>query len=180
MSPQQQRFWNELKSLRGQIEYLYLYERHYDRIDRGLKMFLAFTSSGSIAAWVIWHSLSFVWGGLIAASQFLNAIKPHLPFEVRLTAIRRLTGKLEAAFVHWETSWSQVASGELSDAGINSRLAELKKVNVELIDDCLGDGNLPERPRLHDRAGARAARYFDIIYAQGDENDEETKRSIHT
>lgn len=163
MSPQQSRFWNELTSLRGQIEYLYLYEEHYEHVDRGIKIFLAFASSGSIAAWTIWSNLSFLWGGVIAASQFVNAIKDYLPFEKRLKATRQLGGKPESAFIQWETAWNQLANGELSDASINSRLAELKKVNVELLNDCLSEGTLPNRPELFPSAASRAALYFETI-----------------
>jgi hypothetical protein len=176
MSPQQRRFWNELTSLRGQIEYLYLYERHYESIDRGIKIFLAVASSGSIAAWTIWRNLSVLWGGIIAAAHFINTIKDYLPFERRLKSIQQLTGKLEAVFVQWETVWNQLAAGGLSDQSINSRLAELKKVKIDLLGDAFSDGSLPDRPKLHAPAASRAALYFNTIYAQGEGNGQDSNQ----
>jgi len=176
MSPQQQRFWNELTQLRGVIEYLCLYELSCERIDRGIKIFLAVTSSGSIAAWAIWRDLAPIWAVLIAGSQFINASKEHLPFERRLRAARQLTTKLEGLFVQWETKWNEIANGELSEADINSQLADLKKATVDLIGSCLSDGSLPDRPKLHATAAAKAVLYFETIYATGEDDDQEAER----
>ena len=171
-SAQQQRFWNELTQFRGQIEYLNLYEVHCERVDRAIKIFLALAANGSIAAWAIWREFSMLWGAIIAASQFLSAIKDHLPFERRLKCVRDLTGKLEAAFVQWEAGWNNLANGELSDEDINARLAELKKMKVELVTSCLSGATLPDKPRLHSAAATQAAHYFEIIYSTGG-NDEQ-------
>lgn len=147
-----------------------------ERWDRGIKVFLALASSGSIAAWTVWRDLSAVWGAIIAASQLVNAIKEHLPFEKRLKAVRQLASKLETAFVQWETAWSEVASGDLSDSAINSRLSELKKAKVDLIGHSLSEGALPDRPELHAQAKARAELYFETIYSTGEDDVKETQR----
>ncbi|HET9765871.1 MAG TPA: hypothetical protein VFS60_03430 [Thermoanaerobaculia bacterium] len=164
-SSQQDRFSNELTSLRGQIEYLNLYELRCERIDRGIKIALALASNGSIAAWAVWREFAMLWGAIIAGSQFLAAIKDHLPFEKRLKCVRELSSKLEGAFVQWEKSWNSVANGEFSNDEINSRLAELKLMKVELLTSCIAGVSLPENPRLLAQASAKAAMYFKIIYS---------------
>lgn len=169
----QQRFWNELTQLRGQIEYLNLYELHCERADRAIKIFLAVAASGSIAAWAVWREFSMLWGSIIAASQFLGAIKDQLPFERRLKCVRDLTGKLESAFVQWESAWTTVANGDLSNSDINSRLAELKRIKVDLFASCLSGVTLPDKPGLHSAASAQTDAYFRIIYSTGSHHDRE-------
>ena len=173
MSPQQQRFWNEVKQLRGHIVYLCLYEIRLERLDRCVKIFLAFTSSGSIAAWAVWREFAMLWGAIIASSQFLNAIKDFLPFERRLAAVRKLSTELEGLFVQWESTWNQISEGELSDAEINTRLTDLKRAKVELVGGRLAGASLPDIQRLHAAAASLAAAYFETIYELGEVNAEE-------
>lgn len=171
MSPQQERFWNELKVARGQIEYLSLYELRLERYDRFVKIFLAFTSSGSIAAWAVWREFAMLWGSFIAVSQFLSAIKEFLPFERRLGVVRKLSIDLEGLFIRWEAMWNQVAEGEFSDAETNSRLADLKKAKIDVLAARLSGASLPDIPKLRPVAAIRAAEYFDAIYGLGDDDE---------
>jgi hypothetical protein len=171
ISTQQLRFWNELTQLRGQIDYLCLYQLSCERVDRSLKMFLAVASSGSIAAWAVWRDFAMLWGGIIAASQLVSAIKSYLPFEKRLSASGELASKLEGLFVQWEGAWQQVADGGLSEREISDRITELKKVKVELENGCLKNNPLPDKPDLEKAAAKKAATYFKLVYQLGGTNE---------
>jgi hypothetical protein len=164
ITAQQLRFWNELAQLRGQLEFLCLLQRECERIDRSLKMFLAIAASGSIAAWAIWRDFAMAWGGIIATSQLINAIKPYLPFDKRIGIVSSLTSKLESLFVRWEGTWQQVADGELSEREISDKITEMKKLKLEIEESCLKNDTLPNKPKLEEAAAIKAQAYFRIIY----------------
>jgi hypothetical protein len=168
ISSQQLRFWNELTLLRGQIEYLQLYQLYCERLDRGVKMLLAIASNGSIAAWAVWREFAMLWGAIIATSQLIAAVKSYLPFEKRLTACAELASKLEGLFVQWEGAWQQVAEGQLSDREIAEKITELKKVKIEIEDKCLKGSPLPDKADFEEEAARKAARYFHVIYRMGE------------
>lgn len=56
-----------------------LFEK-YQHGDRFVNVLLDIASSGSIAAWAVWKSAPMVWGGIIAGSQLVTAIKPYFPY----------------------------------------------------------------------------------------------------
>ena len=76
----QARYWQTFNTLKRDALYINRYHAHVESIDRSLNIFSAFASNGSIAGWIIWKDIGFVWGGVIAASQALSAIKAYLPF----------------------------------------------------------------------------------------------------
>jgi hypothetical protein len=168
ISTQQLRFWNELKMLRGQMEYLNLYILYCERIDRLLKMFLAVSSSGSIAAWAVWQQFTYAWGAIIAGSQVVSAVKAYLPFEQRLKATTDVSSKLEGLFLQWETTWQKVAAGELAEDEIASRIARLKQAKINVVEISLRHCPLPDKPALRHRAAEMADSYFHSIYEIGD------------
>src|SRR6266571_5941537 len=107
----QERYWNELYQLKVHVNYVELHLRKAELIDRAMKVFLAFVSSGSIGAWVIWKDLAAVWGVIIAASQVLNAVQMYLPYKERLKALSGLLNDFEELLVYTEMKWFDVASG---------------------------------------------------------------------
>lgn len=58
----QEHFWKEFYQLKVHVNYVELHLGRTEMIDRGVKMFLAVTSSGSIGAWVVWRDYAFLWG----------------------------------------------------------------------------------------------------------------------
>ena len=57
----QEHYWKEFYRLKVHVTYLEIQLDRTEAIDRGLKMFLAITSSASIGAWAIWKEGAVVW-----------------------------------------------------------------------------------------------------------------------
>jgi hypothetical protein len=91
----QERYWTQLKHLKTHIFYCHFYALHTDKIDKGLNIFLALTSSGSIAAWAVVKDHAMLWACIIAASQIVTAIKPFLPYRQRAKALIALGDALQ-------------------------------------------------------------------------------------
>jgi len=57
-------------------ELLYKYQTR----ENAINIFLAIASCGSIAAWAIFKTYQNVWMVIIAGSQVITAIRPHIPY----------------------------------------------------------------------------------------------------
>ena len=152
-----------MKQFKAQAVYFGLYQLHCEKYDRGLKVISAVSSSASISAWVIWRTLSWVWGAIIAASQVLTAIKPYLPFEQRRKAAGELSSKYDGLFLQFESTWQKVAAGQLSDAQINEKITKLKLLAAQAVQHSV-KSPLPDKQQLIQQAAVIARQYFIAIY----------------
>ena len=57
----QQKYWNLLKELKVHVYYVQNYAVTQNKNDQIINIFLAVTSSSSIAAWALWKEYEFVW-----------------------------------------------------------------------------------------------------------------------
>jgi hypothetical protein len=161
-SDQQRRFWKELVTLRIHTYYLSEYYSKSEKIDRCINSFLAISSSGGIAGWVIWNEWGFVWAFIIAVSQLINAIKNYLPYKNRMKCTDKLMIALENLFYYAESKWFNVSQGLLSNADINKLTARIARAKNKYINSILGggEGSLPRNDKLMSIAEDMARKYF--------------------
>ena len=126
MSVYQQRYWNQLKELKTHVIYLHYYAARSEKWDKSVNIFLAVTSSSSIAAWAIWQQYQIVWAVIIALSQIVTAVKPFLPYRQRVKAISELNDKIQEIYLKCEKGWFSVAEGELTDKEIHDYFISLR------------------------------------------------------
>ncbi|KUO30543.1 hypothetical protein AVO52_18080 [Vibrio cholerae] len=160
----QERYWREMDQLKVHVLYLELYLEKTINIDRAMNMFLAIASSGSIAGWVIWQPLSFLWGAIIAVSHAINAIKPYLPYAKRLRALHSASNELESVFIAMESEWFNVAEGQLTSEQIHSLQMKYKEKIRQISQKHLSSSALPENEKLLVKAKSTAKNYFDNFY----------------
>ncbi|ELB2105561.1 hypothetical protein QNZ93_004543 [Vibrio parahaemolyticus] len=160
----QERYWREMDQLKVHVLYLELYLEKTINIDRAINMFLAIASSGSIASWVIWQHLSFLWGAIIALSQAINAIKTYLPYAKRLRAVQSASNELESVFINMESLWFKVAEGQLTDEQIHSLQIKYKEKIRQISQKHLGSSTLPKDKKLLEKAKSSAKTYFSNFY----------------
>ena len=130
MSTYQERYWNQLKEFKTHVIYLHNYAAHSQLRDKALNIFLAVTSSSSIAAWAIWQEYQIVWATIIASSQVVTAIKPFLPYKQRIKSVSDLNDKIQEISLKCEKEWFSVAEGELTEK-------EIHNLNIKLRDEAL-------------------------------------------
>ena len=160
----QEKYWRELDQLKVHIFYLERYLENTVKIDRFINMFLAIASSGSIASWVIWKEYSFIWGGVIALSQAINAIKGYLPYSKRLKSLHGITNDLETLFLSMENNWFNVSEGKLTEEEIHKLHMRFKEKRRQIIQKYLGPNPLPENPDMMEKAKENAQFYFNNFY----------------
>jgi len=160
----QEKYWRELDQLKVHVFYLERYLEKTVRIDRSLNMFLAISSSSSIAGWVIWKDYSFVWGAVIAISQAINAVKNYLPYSKRLKSLQGITNDLESLFLSMENQWFNVSEGKLTEEDVHLLHMRYKTKRRQIIQKHLGAAPLPNNNDMMEKAKESARTYFNNFY----------------
>ena len=76
-------------------------------------IFLAIVASTSVATWAVWSKYPAIWAGIVAISQLLHIIKPHVPFFKRGGEYRDMSNKLESLYIQYEKLWYKLEQGSL-------------------------------------------------------------------
>jgi hypothetical protein len=163
----QLRYWNQLKETKTHVIYLHLYAASSEWWDKSANIFLALTSSSSIAAWALWQKYQFFWLIIIAASQVLSAIKPFMPYKQRLKALQNLNDKIQEIALEYEKGWFDVAEGHLTEREIHDLNIELKNKALIAEKKSLKNIVLPKKSKLLQEAEAEADTYFQNNYHGG-------------
>lgn len=156
----QARYWRELVEIKQDCFYLEAYLDQTEKLDRGLNIFLALTSSTAIAGWAIWRQIEFVWALLIAGAQVINAVKPWIPYSARLKPLRNLSAETCALAIIAESDRYAVSNGSLTEDDIQAKYIDLKSRKDKMTRSALGEVRLPEAKRLAEAAGVATAAYF--------------------
>lgn len=160
----QMRFWKDFYQLKVDIVFIQGLIPELERNERWLKMFSAVTSSVSIGAWVIWKEWAIIWGGVIAISQVVAAIHPHLPYKERLKAYSSVLREFEAIFIDAEHKWPSIADGSISSKEINKERSQLQKKMFLALEKHMPNSIFPPNKKVADWARSEAEKYFACYY----------------
>ncbi len=129
----QNSYWIEMDQAIFGKYYILQELRKAEKYHQVLKMFMAFTSSSSIAAWTIWKDLSQLWGAIIALSQVLNAVEKYLPWQKRVSSLTSMYHEYQTLIITLEENWFKVSNGSLTEEEIlKLRLKfQQKRSNIE-------------------------------------------------
>lgn len=101
--------------------------------DRNINIFLAITSSGSIAAWAIWELYPMLWATIIAISQVLTAIKPYFPFFKYVKELNAKNYKMELINIDIERLWYKLSKRNISEEEAEEQYFDLRRQIGELL-----------------------------------------------
>ncbi len=157
-------YWKELQQLKAACVCMRLYRNRLGRRVRAVEIIKAVASSGGIAGWVIWKEYPFVWTGIIAAAQVLDAIKGVFPFAKSHKAASDLTVALEVLYIDAEDEWESIHAGRLSADAITKRRTKLRKLQLAEERRYFPEGvELP--PDLIRLATEDANAYFEVTFS---------------
>ena len=143
-APDLRRYASDKLEMRKQIWYnmleckfkAFYYEElatRYRVFERRFNIFLALTSSGSIASWAIWRDFELVWASIIAMATVINVIKPYFPFHKYIREVDKTSTQLDILHLDFERLWFKSEQGKLAnDAGFEE-VMELKKRSMEIL-----------------------------------------------
>ena len=161
------RYWNQLKEFKVHVIYLHLYAASSEWWDKAINIFLALTTSSSIAAWAMWQKYQMVWAIIIAASQVITAIKPFLPYKQRIKALNELNDKMQEISLECEKGWFEVAEGELIEKEIHELTISLRYKGLSAERKALKNVILPKKEKILSMAQDEADVYLQANYNLG-------------
>lgn len=159
-------YWKQLVQLKAASTCIRLYRNRLARWVRGVELVKAVGSSGAIAAWVVWKDLPFLWSGIIAAAQLLDAVKHVFPFARQHKAASDLTVALELLCIDAEAEWESIFAGRVPNDGITERRARLARLRLEAEHKHFPEGFAPDHA-LIELATEEANAYFSVTYGEG-------------
>jgi len=110
------------------------YWRHraavYASREKALKIFLAITSSGTVAGWAIWQNAHWAWQGLSSISALLAVALPFLDYAAQIERASDLRKGWWKLATEYNRLWAGIDSN--SDARIEEQVRPLKAKEVEM------------------------------------------------
>jgi hypothetical protein len=148
-------YWNLLYDLNVYFNYLQIYQERDQAVIRCIGIFLAVSSSSSIAAWVIWREVSWLWASIIAVSQVLNVSSSFLPYKQREKTLRTVLPQMHTLLLDCEDRYDAVSKGELTDKQIHQEAMAFKR-QLSTLKGQLYSCGLPQRNSYLENAEKRA------------------------
>jgi hypothetical protein len=158
----QAQFWQDMVTLRRDARYVDLCLARTERMDRGIKAFLAIAASSSIAGWAIVQQYAVFWGAIVATSQVIQVVKEYLPYKNRLKALAGLSVELNALSLLAEDQWYKVSNGGLYEDDIHDLRIALKKKKASAVQKAFPVAGLPENKKLANKAELDNIQYFSL------------------
>ena len=157
-------YWKELQQLKAACVCMRLYRNNLGRWVRAIEVVKAIASSGGIAGWVLWKDYPFLWTGIIAAAQVLDALKGVFPFSKNHRGASDLTIALEVLYIDAEDEWEAIHAGRLPAEAITKRRTKLRKLQLAEEKRFFPDGvELPAA--LIRLATSQANAYFETTFS---------------
>ena len=117
-----ERYWSLFNQEKHKYFYFESYKVRCDKIDRKLKIFLAFASCGSIAAWGLWKEFPALWAIVLATSQILSVMQDYLPFSQEATSLNFFLPELNAVLIEIEHGWNGI--DRMSEVEISEKIVQ--------------------------------------------------------
>lgn len=149
------------------IYYVDLFYRDAVTNNNYLDILLAIVSNGSIAGWLIWSKAQFVWAALVALSQLITAIRPHLPFQKRSRSLESLNIELTELLLYMEDKLYDVSEGKLNSEEIHHLTLEMQRRKQRALTFYLASDPLPENTKRLAIAQQKAKNFFQQKYLGG-------------
>ncbi len=127
------KIWNTLCNAKFKEYYIGYKLESLQHLDRNLNIFLAITSSGSIAGWLIWDKLYIIWSVIIGLSQVVNIIKPFFPFSKYIKEFNVKLIQMENLNLDFEKLWYNIESNKITKKVMENKYFALKKELTETL-----------------------------------------------
>jgi hypothetical protein len=124
-------YWKEMEQLKAASVCIRLCRNRWAHWVRVVELIKVVGSSGGIAAWVVWRDYPFVWSGIIALAQLLDAVKNVFPFAKLHRAASDLTVALELLFIDAQYEWEEIYAGKMGDDDIMAARRKMQKLRLE-------------------------------------------------
>lgn len=141
-------YWNEMCRVKDSIYYSEYYIKVASFLDKSISIIISFTSTATIANWVIWKTLSTTWAIILGLAQLFVMIKPFLPFNENILNHRTYLDNAYKLFDKYEDDFYSVWEYMLLDEEIDKKLCELRHEHTEIMTICFKKTSIYEWDKL--------------------------------
>jgi hypothetical protein len=135
--------WNSMLSAQLTAVYWTHLARRYTTREKYIKIFLAITSSGTVASWFVDPNFAILWKLLSGVSALVAIALPILDYPAQVAKMAKLSGKSAQLRAGYDQLWAQVDS--LPENSLDPELKKLKDQEGELSEL---EAGLPEDAEL--------------------------------
>lgn len=118
-----------------------LSRRYYNR-DKFVKIFLAITSSGTVASWKLWSEVDIIWKILSGISALIAIALPILDWQKVIESIASVKGKWTQLETEYAALWHKI---NLNQSVSIDEYKEIKKLEADAVQS---ETNLPKDDKL--------------------------------
>lgn len=121
------RIWNDLAATNYKVIYISIFNQRVRALSDRINLFTAAVASTSVGGWAAWESVPWLWGSLIAASQFINIAKPYIPRIRDYELFHELQLSYQERAFELDLLWSQMSFGDLTFEEIKDTYRTIKR-----------------------------------------------------
>lgn len=122
--------WNAMLTEQMNVCYWNCLASRYSTREKWLKIFLAATSSGTVAGWTVWAHYDVAWKVLSGVSALVAIALPILDYSTLVQNMTKLATKCAQLRLSYDQLWAQIDT--LTPDAIQTRLNELSQKEIEM------------------------------------------------
>lgn len=125
------KIWASFCNIKFQSYLLGILIDKYQKLDRNINIFLALTTSSSVASWAIWQKYHLLWSIIILVSQVIQVVKPYFPYFKFVKELNIVNQKVGLIAIDFEKLWYKFDSKKISEQDASEEYFALKKMISE-------------------------------------------------
>jgi len=143
MSEKAKLLWESMLDADMNARYWGHLARRYERREMRIKVFLAATSSVTVAGWVLWKHAPLFWQVLSGISALLAIALPILNYSQRIAIMADLRAKWMHLRVEYDRLWAEWSSAPEAQPDPILRLLKAREIEFSKV-----EATLPRDPKL--------------------------------
>lgn len=161
-------YWNSM--VQWKYELLCLEEMYRKNVKRYRlsKILVALISSAAVATWAVWSTYPMLWASIVAFGQVVSVINEYVPYHERITNFTKITDDMEKIFADVETTWYDVACGNLTVDEVYAKAGEYKQLWRKAQDGHFANDYVVVSKRVCALADKMTNDYFKNMYGGGE------------
>jgi hypothetical protein len=155
--------WPQLQNAKFKEFYVELLLEKYQKLERGINIFLVIITSSSVSAWAIFKIewLQWVWAGLVCVSQIVILIRPYLNYSKYIKELNEKYYRLQAINLTYLQFWNNIKYEKVTPEEANKKQYELLLSLSEALK--FSDGLImPEKKEFCEEAKGKVESYLKL------------------
>lgn len=126
------RIWTNLANIKFKCIYTAKVSTRSYHLGNFYSIFLALATASSVATWAIWSKFPYIWAAIVAISQVLHVVKPHIPYIKNDKEFIEQSLLFESLYLEYEKLWYENIKLSANADEIEKKFYELRQKEHEI------------------------------------------------